>query len=166
MTSICSLKQDDTSQPTHTPHPHTHKYWLTWQSHAGQKGKNFPRVSWVADFTIWDLNCITINKCDINIIMREEYFQKKNKGSERVSKIIEDASSRVVIIMSFGRYKIWFYDHCNFALDSCRTGWFNCTLTRCKDCFLTQFWQIRSQNSSQSQSGGWNSNRGLRLQGK
>lgn len=63
-----------------------------------------------------------------------------------MSKIIWDGSScAVTMSCPLGAVNMWFYDHCNFALDS-RTGWLNYVLTCCIGRFWAQFWfALRSQ---------------------
>lgn len=44
-----------------------------------------------------------------------------------------------------GIVNIRFYDHCNFALDSCRTAGLNCALTCCKGRIRAQLWFAKSK---------------------
>lgn len=59
--------------------------------------KNLPRVIWMIDFTMQDFYSIIVNT-------ERKIFSKK-RGSERVSKIIQDASSCAVNVISFGHRK-------------------------------------------------------------
>lgn len=64
----------------------------------------------------------------------------KKKGSETISKIKQDTSSIAVDRSCLlGIVNIWFYNHCNFALDSCRTVRLNYALTCSKQRIRAQW---------------------------
>lgn len=81
-------------------HPNTHTHAHIFGSDAGKsdqvRGIEW-LVIWMIDFTMQDFYSIIVNT-------ERKIFSKK-KGSERVSKIIQDASSCAVNVISFGHCK-------------------------------------------------------------
>lgn len=71
-----------------------------------------------------------------------------------MSKIIQDASSCAdTMSCPLGTVNIWFCDHYNFALGSCRGVCLNCALTCCKGRFRVKFWfALWSQRAPHSSS--------------
>lgn len=126
--------------------------------YTGVLSKNIPNMVWVADFTMQDFYYCSLQTQKYD---GQEKNIFKNREVKESPKIIQEASSCAVYMSCHSdAVGIWFYPHCNFALDSCRSDWLYCAVKVVSG--------HRSQISCQNQtswtftrmkSGDWNSNK-------